>query len=228
MLSRRSLSVLLLLAVLVLPSLAAGAELKIVTIDMDRVFNEYYRTRQVSKEFKEETARMRNIFAGYEKELVAVREKRDAARQEAEAAAANPVLAEPFRQEKIKKAKDLEFEYGEKLKFVRSYASQKDDEGAKEYGKKREAIVVEILAVIKDYAAKAGIDLVLDNSGQTSNRIPLIVYAKAGNDISDDIVKLLNAGKEDLLKQMDAEAKAAALPAPAEAGKDKAPAPQTK
>ena len=39
-------------------------------------------------------------------------------------------------------------------------------------------------------------DIVLDTSGKTSNLIPTIVYSKGGNDLTDEVVVILNKGHE--------------------------------
>ena len=39
-------------------------------------------------------------------------------------------------------------------------------------------------------------DMVLDTSGKTSNLIPTIIYSKGGNDLTDEVVAILNKGHE--------------------------------
>ncbi len=61
--------------------------------------------------------------------------------------------------------------------------------------KKRNRILSEIVDVVRAYADKHEIDLVIDTSGMTSNMIPTVVHAADKLKITDAILTKLNEKK---------------------------------
>jgi Skp family chaperone for outer membrane proteins len=65
----------------------------------------------------------------------------------------------------------------------------------------RDNILREIREVVSAKAKSAGYTMVFDTAGQTVNMTPLILYTNGENDITDDILKSINANAPpDLLK----------------------------
>lgn len=168
---------------------SARAEVKIATIDLRKVFDNYYKTKQADEILKKEAddvqkdrKDMIDKYKGLEddwKKLIdrandqAISgDERDKAKQQAE--------------KKLVELRSME-------QTVNDYdrvAQQKLFEKKK---LKWDAIVGEIRQVVNAKSKTAGYNLVIDVSGDTMNNTPMVLYTDGQNDVTDMILKELNA-----------------------------------
>jgi outer membrane protein len=71
----------------------------------------------------------------------------------------------------------------------------------------RDNIVREIREVIASKAKAAGYSMVLDSAGQTVNRTPVLLYTNGENDLTDEVLKVINANAPPDLPASDPKAK---------------------
>lgn len=174
---------------LVLPIAArAQGNLKIGTVDMNRTFREYTKTKdaetkindaknQAKKEYDERADTYKKALDdinNLNKQLDAPALSADAKTQKAKE-----------RDEKIANIKNMEREITE---FRQTRERQLQEQAMR----MREGIVKEITDVVMDKVKTNHFDLVFDKSGNSLNGVPLLMYAPDSIDFTNDIIAVLN------------------------------------
>ncbi|NQU09761.1 OmpH family outer membrane protein [bacterium] len=180
---------------------------RIVTVDMQKIFDAYYKTptargklEQTRDKFTGELKVKQEQLKKSVEELNQLREDQDRPEYTAEVKeqkrkALNDKLAEIQR---------LKRDFDE---FRQGHQKILEDQSTR----MRQSILREITDVVATEAKGAGYTLVMDRSGNTLNGIPTVLFAQDATDITDNIIKILN-------KNAPAPAPAAPAAAPAPAG----------
>jgi len=161
---------------------------RIVTVDLNRVFTEYYKTPASSAKLKE-TAETYNkeqddLLAGFRKlsdELAKLQEDQEKSE-----------YTDEVRAQKRKLVSDKLTEIKAKEGEIQNYRRSHTELLQQATQRMRSGIIKEIQEVIAKEARDLGYLYVFDKSGTTLNGIPTIVYSQDALDITDDIVKVLN------------------------------------
>ncbi|MDQ2866812.1 MAG: OmpH family outer membrane protein [Verrucomicrobiota bacterium] len=190
---------------LALPAFGQGT-LKIGTVDMNRAFKEYGKTKDAEAKINQARDAAKKEFEdradAYKKaleEINALNKQLDAPALSADAKAAKA----KERDEKITNIKNMEREINE---FRQTRERQLQEQALR----MREGIVKEITDIVMDRVKSQNMDLVFDKSGLSFNGVPLVMYARDSFDFTTDVVTALN--KPGRVSSMDT--KAAATPAP--------------
>ncbi|MDD5698220.1 MAG: OmpH family outer membrane protein [Victivallaceae bacterium] len=178
---------------------AAAAELKIAVVDMDRIFQEYYKTKQTDAVLKQK----QGIYQAWAKKLGESRLKLQEEFKMLRDASQNIALSNAEREKKRLAAQEKYQEFKKKEAELEQYVEQKSREYKVLLTKMHEKLLDEIYNEIRSYAVLKGYNLVLDKSGRTLNTIPLITYSSPQFDISAEILKNLNRGQPDADSQSD-------------------------
>jgi len=164
---------------------------RIVTVDLNRLFTEYYRTPVASQKLKD-TADQYNkeheeMLAQYRKlvdDLNKLREEQEKTEFTAE-----------VREQKKKAVQD---------KLTETQAMQRNIEEYRESHRKmldqqtqrmRQGILKEIKDIVLKESRDAGYSIVFDKSGNSLNQEPVIIYSQESFDITEDMLKILNKNK---------------------------------
>ena len=172
-------------------TLTASAQQKIGTVDMKKIFENYYKTKDAEAVMNDERAKIK-------RDLDERTEKRKLL--EADITKLNEELKKPELSgaKKETTAKDREkkiADWQEMMKDLQSFTKEQDEKlGAKTLNI-RNGIVSDIKAVVLDKTKSDGYDLVFDTSGLSSNGVPVIMYAKDSYDFTKDIIEKLNASR---------------------------------
>jgi outer membrane protein len=161
---------------------------RIVTVDLNKVFNDYYKTPIASQKLKE-TAQSYNkdneeLVARYRKqieELNTLREDQD-----------KPEYTDQVRAEKRKKVQEKLSETQKTERDIQEFRRTHQQELEKQTQRMRQNILKEVTEVISKEAKDAGYLYVFDKSGNTLNGVPGVVYSQEALDITDAILKILN------------------------------------
>lgn len=161
---------------------------RIVTVDLNRVFNEYYKTPVASGKLKEQAEGFNKEHEEMQADLRKAIDDLNKLRDESEKAEYSAEVKEQKKkavQEKLgeadKKRRDLD-EYRRSHQKILEDATQR----------MRQGILKEINEVISKEARDAGYQLVLDKSGNTLNGVPTLVFSQDSLEITDEITKILN------------------------------------
>ena len=161
---------------------------RLVTVDLNKVFNDYYKTPVASQKLKD-TAEQYNkeheeMLAQYRKqvdELNKLREEQDKTEYTAEVRDQKKKAFQEKLAETQKTQHDIE-EFRNSHKQILDQQTQR----------MRQGILKEITDVVAKESRDNGYGFVFDKSGNTLNGVPTVVYSQDALDITEDILKVLN------------------------------------
>lgn len=175
-------------AMLALPCAAFAQSAKIGTVDMNRAFKEYNKTKDAEAKINEAKNAAKKEYDdradAYKKaldEINALNKQLDAPALSAD----RKTQMAKERDEKITNIKNMEREINE---FRQTRERQLQEQALR----MREGIVKEITDVVMDKVKANGYDFVFDKSGMSLNGVPLLMFAKDNVDFTNDIVAVLN------------------------------------
>ena len=164
---------------------------RIVTIDLNRLFTEYYKTPIASVKLKE-TAEQFNkehdeMLAQYRKlvdDLNKLREEQDKTEYTPE-----------VRDQKKKAVQDKLTETQAMQRNIEEYRAGHRQMLDQQTQRMRQNIIKEIKEIVLKESRDAGYGIVFDKSGNTANGEPTIIYSQDAMDITEDMLKVLNKNK---------------------------------
>ena len=188
MLMKKLLSIAL-ISLLALPvSAFAQGTLKIGTVDMQRAFKEYSKTKDAEAKINEAKNAAKKEYDdradGYKKALDEINNLNKQLDAPALSADAKTQKAKE-RDDKIATIKNMEREITE---FRQTRERQLQEQAMR----MREGIVKEITDVVMEKVKANRMDLVFDKSGMSLNGVPVLMYAPDNVDFTNDIVTVLN------------------------------------
>ncbi len=183
-----------LLAVMAVISLAfAGATLaadqKIGTVDLGKVFEKYYKTIQSTASIKLEAADMEKEG----KEMIDNAEKHKTEYQKLVDKANDQAVSSEERDKSKKSAEQKYLELENDKQSITQFNQVATSRLREKEMQRRDDIVKEIRTVLNADAKTAGYTMVIDVSGQSHNMVPLVLYTSGQNDMTDALIKELNA-----------------------------------
>ncbi len=146
-----------------------SAEVKVATVDVNRIMNELPEAKSKKKEIDEKSA--------------SVRKKIEAQRA---------LLTEQEKHLKGQKASDSSPDAEKFRNDARSYERlirDSDEDLRKDFLKLNKDLADKVLKVIRAYAQERKIDLILDKNEKGSSSV---IYGESSADITEDIIKQLN------------------------------------
>jgi outer membrane protein len=173
-------------------ALPIQAQQKIGTIDMQKVFTAYYKTREAEdklqeaqKAYKDELDQRMDI---YKKNLDSINKFNEEINKPELSGASKDQKAQE-RDSKIAETKGLE-------KEITEFRSSREKQLQEQMNRMRQGIVEEIMKVVNDQVKTQSYDLVFDKSGQSLNSgVPVLVYARENMDFSESVITKLNANR---------------------------------
>jgi len=189
----------------------AQGSLNVGTVDMNRAFKEYDKTKDAEAKINEAKNAAKKEYddraESYKKALDEINKLNQQLEAPALSADAKSAKAKE-RDEKITSIKNMEREINE---FRQTRERQLQEQALR----MREGIVKEITDVVMERVKAKNLDLVFDKSGMSLNGVPLLMYSRDNVEFTDDIVTALNkAGRtSSTTASPAASAKPAASPA---------------
>lgn len=172
---------------------AWGAESRIVFVNLDRVFNEFYKTEQADAQLKEQAEEMTKERQAMLETLRRLQDEFNAAREEAQ----NTALSDSARSAKRDEAEEKLVEIREQEARIRRWDESRRKQLDEQSRRMRKRIVEEITDTITRFAKTEGCTAIVDSSGQSLNGVEVILYADPQADVTEKILELLNQGKEE-------------------------------
>jgi outer membrane protein len=174
---------------LVLPLAAFGqGTLKVGTINMDRAFKEYSKTKEAEKKVNDAKDAAKKEFDdrtdAYKKALEEVNNLNKQLESTALSADKKTQLAKD-RDDKINNIKNMEREINE-------FRVTRENQLREQALRMRDGIVKEIMDVVNDKVKTLNMDLVFDKSGLSVNGVPALLYSRDSYDFTNDVVAALN------------------------------------
>lgn len=166
---------------------AGLAEMKVATVDLDKVFTAHPKTQAAEAELKkaEEAVEeeMEQVAEGLRALEADVTKLREAAR--------SPMLSDEARATKRAEAEDKLTELQEAQLRARRTQETKLKQLREQLMASRQGIVDELLKEVAAFAEAEGFDLVLDRSGMTMNMVPMAVYSAPELDVTERLIERL-------------------------------------
>ncbi|HSV62307.1 MAG TPA: OmpH family outer membrane protein [Chthoniobacterales bacterium] len=176
-------------AALVLPAAGyAQGTLKVGTVDMNRAFKEYNKTKDSEKKINEAKDAAKKEYddraENYKKALDEINKLNQQLDSPALSADKKTSMAKD-RDDKIANIKNMEREINE---FRQTRERQLQEQAMR----MRENIVKEITDVIMERVKSSNYDLVFDKTGPSMNGVNVVLYSKDNMDFTTDIITALN------------------------------------
>ncbi len=175
---------------LVFPAAAFAQAFKIGTVDMQRAFKEYSKTKDAEVKINEAKNAAKKEYddraESYKKALDEINNLNKQLESAATSADAKTKLAKD-RDDKITNIKNMEREINE---FRQTRERQLQEQALR----MREGIVKEIKDVVMDKVKANRMDLVFDKSGMSLNGVEILMYAPENTDFTSDVISALNKG----------------------------------
>jgi outer membrane protein len=166
----------------------AQSTLKIGTIDMQRAFKEYTKTKDAEAKINDAKNAAKKEYDdradAYKKALDEINNLNKQLDAPALRADAKTQKAKE-RDDKIANIKNMEREITE---FRQTRERQLQEQALR----MREGIVKEITDVVMDKVKANNMDLVFDKSGMSLNGVPVLMYSRDSTDFTTDIISVLN------------------------------------
>jgi len=180
-------TILVLTLVFPIAAFSQGA-LKIGTVDMQRAFKEYYKTKDAEAKINDARSAAKKEYddraEAYKKaldEINSLNKQLDAPALTAEA----KTQKARERDDKIANIKKMERE-------INDFSQTRDRQLQEQLTRMREGIVKEITDVVVEKVKTNNMDFVFDKSGVSLNGVPVMLYAPANVDFTNDIIAVLN------------------------------------
>jgi outer membrane protein len=166
----------------------AQGTLKIGTVDMQRAFKEYNKTKDAENKVNDAKNAATNEFDdrtdGYKTALDEINKLNQQLDAPALSADAKAQKAKE-RDEKIANIKTMEREINE-------FRQTREQQLQQQAMRMREGIVKEITDLVLERVKSNGMDLVFDKSGLSTNYVPVLLYSKDSADFTTEIITALN------------------------------------
>ena len=170
----------------------AHAEMKVGTIDMQKVFTAYYKTHDAEDKLKEAQKAYKDELDqrmdAYKKNLDAINKLNEEMNKPELSGASKDQKAQE-RDSKIAETKGLE-------KEISDFRATRERQIQDQLKRMRDGIVEEIMKVVNDQVKTQNYDIVFDRSGFSANNIvPVLLYARDNYDFSESVITKLNANR---------------------------------
>lgn len=176
-------------ALCVLTPIAAQAQVKLGILDMNRVFTEYYKTKDAEKKLNDQRAAAKKEFDDRVETLKSKMETINKLNAEIEA----PELSQDAKDAKLKEREELVAEARNLDREVNDFKGTRERQLQEQFIRMRKDIIDDIMKIVNVQITDAGYDLVLDKSGLSAGQIPVVVYSRDDSDFSSAIIEKLNA-----------------------------------
>jgi len=172
-----------------LQSVAAAQKLKIATVNMERLFNEFHRTSEVQKEINIERARIQKDNNERLADIREIDNKMQKIREELK----DKELGAKKKQDLHQEAGDLQQDGIHKERERTEFLERRNKALNQKMRKQMRAILNEIQESVSERAKAGNYDYIFDKSGNTNQGVPFILHAKEMSDLTEELLKEINA-----------------------------------
>jgi len=168
------------------PALAQG---KIATVNLSKLFDDYWKTKQAKAAFEDQKADLEKEGKG----MLAEFNKNEADYKALLAASNDQAISDSEREKKKKDAEEklkLLKDQQEALVKFQNQARVTLDERAR---RMRDNILAEVRKAVESKSRSGSYSLVIDVGAETPNATPVVLFSNGENDITDTVLQQLNA-----------------------------------
>jgi outer membrane protein len=167
------------------------AQVKLGTVDMNKIFTSYYKTKDAENRIND----ARNALKGeldermdaYKKNVDVINKLNEDIRK--------PAISAETKESKTKERDDKIQETNTLQREISEFDKTRENQIKEQAVRMRNGIVDEITKLVLAKVKAENFDLVMDRSGLSVNGVPFLIFAKDGLDFSDEIIAQLNKNK---------------------------------
>ena len=177
--------------------LMAGASMaaeRIVFIDLERVFNEFYKTQLAKSKMEVQQKDVdveRQLMVD---EMTAISEEVDVLKKEAR----DITLSQEIRDGKRILYEERLLELRDKQKEIEEFTERRKQQAQMQVARMSQTIMDEIRLSVIEYAKQEGLQAVIDNSTRRA-AVGVFIYTHPDVDITESVLALLNSKRPDML-----------------------------
>ena len=185
---KKSLSIVFALTLLLPIAAFAQGTMKIGTVDMQRAFKDYNKTKEAEAKINDAKNAAKKEYddraESYKKSLDEINNLNKQLESSALSADEKTQIAKE-RDDKIANIKNMERE-------ISDFRQTRERQLQEQLMRVREGIVKEITDVVMEKVKTNNLDLVFDKSGMSINGVPVLLYSHDNIDFTNDIIAVLN------------------------------------
>jgi len=206
---KKSLSTLFVLTLAFPLAAFAQGTMKIGTVDMQRAFKDYNKTKEAEGKINDAKNAARKEYddraEDYKKSLDEINNLNKQLESAALSADKKTQIAKE-RDDKIAKIKGMERE-------ISDFRQTRERQLQEQLMRVREGIVKEITEVVMEKVKTNNLDLVFDKSGMSINGVPVLLFSHDNIDFTNDVIAVLNKPGRATSAAVKTSASASATPA---------------
>ncbi len=182
-----------LLATLLLATLTvtapAQAQVKLGVVDLRKVFDGYYKTRDADTKIKAEASELESRAKG----MIDEYRKANEDYKNLVDAANDTAISADEKQKRRKAAEDKLLEIRGLEQQVQQFQRQSESTLLEKRKRMRDQLLREIRETVVTKAKSSGFTMVIDVAADSVNQTPVVLYTNGENDITEDLLRTLNA-----------------------------------
>lgn len=183
----------LLFAILVLTPVVHGQQrLKIATVSMERLFNDFHQTGKIQREINIERAR---IQRDNNERLAKIREI-DAQLQKIREELKKEDIGEKERVDFIAESNGLAQDGKSKERERKEFLNRRNRALSDKMRKQMRGILVKIQRTVSERAKEGNYDFIFDASGNSNQGIPFVLHSRDTTDLTNSLLAEINEGAE--------------------------------
>jgi len=172
-------------------STASAQALKIGTVDMKKVFESYYKTKDAEAKINE----ARNNAKKELEDRLDIQKKKMEEVQKMNTEIENPALSKEAKETKTKTRDEAIAELRTMDRENSEFRANREKQLQEQSVRMRAGIVEEINKIVDAKVKAESYDLVFDKSGPSLNGVPIVLYSRDTYEFTNDVVAALNKNK---------------------------------
>jgi outer membrane protein len=168
---------------------AASAQTRIATVDLSKIFTDYWKTKQATQALEERKSDLVKELEGFKDEQKKLMEQYQKLNAEA-----NDQAVSTEERDKRKKATEAKLkELRESDESIKQFTARSDTDLKEQFKRMRTKVLDDIKETVNAKAKAGGYSLVLDTAAETINGTRVFLYTNGENDLTSVVLEQLNA-----------------------------------
>lgn len=167
---------------------SASAQIKMATVDMEKLFNDFHRTGEIQKEINIERARIQKDNNLRLADIRGIDDQIQGIRKKLEAGSLGAKEGQDLRKQAAELKQDGIHKERERTEFLERRNRALNERMRKEMRQ----ILQNIRQVVTERAKSQNFDYILDTSGKTTQGVPFVLYASEPKDLTEKILNEIN------------------------------------
>lgn len=167
---------------------SAQTQMKIGIVDMKRVFQEYYKTKEAEKRVNEDKSKAKKDLDSRTTEMKSLVDRWEGAQRIVQDRLVNPEL----KQQKQAEAQKLASEIKALEREIDEFRRRREQQLQEQVMRMRKGLLEDITQHVKDKAKLDNYDLVFDKSGVSPSGVPFLLHSKDAVEFSNEVLGELN------------------------------------